>query len=395
MKILLGITGGIAVYKSAELLRLLKTSGHDVRVVMTKSAEAFVTPLTFQALSGQRVYTDIFDLRSEKAMDHIELARWADIILIAPATADFIARLVHGRADDLLATLCLATQSTIAIAPAMNQQMWLNPATQGNIKTLQQREVLCFGPAEGEQACGEVGPGRMLEPEELLDRINALNNPILNGKKILITAGPTREPIDPVRYLTNHSTGRMGYALAEAAKLAGAHVILISGPTDLQRLTGVETISVNTAEEMHKAVMSRVVNCDIFIAAAAVSDYRVENISPQKIKKSNDNLSLNMLRTPDILAAVTALPTPPFTVGFAAETENVIQNAQNKLLRKKLDMIVANSVADQASFGAGEIEAAILTRSGEVMKLPKMQKYQLSREIIAKLSRECFILEKA
>ncbi len=381
--ILLGITGGIAAYKSAELLRLLKAQGADVRVVMSQSAEAFITPLTFQALSGHRVYTEIFDTTSENAMDHIELARWADMMVIAPATAEFIARLTHGRADDLLATICLATTAPIAIAPAMNQQMCLNQATQDNLRLLKDRNILCFGPGKGEQACGEVGPGRMLEPQDLLALIlQRFQKPALQGKRVLITAGPTHEAIDPVRYLTNHSTGSMGYALAEVAALAGAEVCLVSGPTNLEAPIGVKKIAVNTALEMYKAVMSYVVQHDIFISAAAVGDYRVKTIATQKIKKSDDNLQLTLVRNPDILAKVAQLPNPPFTIGFSAETENLIENAQKKLQHKNLDMIVANNVGNDTGFGACKTAVTLLTRSGESTEFPAMQKFQLAQQLI-------------
>lgn len=389
--ILLGITGGIAAYKSAELLRLLKEKEADVRVVMTPSSEVFVGPLTFQALSGHPVYTEIFAAQSDAAMDHIELARWADMIVVAPATADFIARLTHGRADDLLTTICLATTAQIVIAPAMNQQMWLDPATQANIQLLQDRKLLCFGPGEGQQACGEVGLGRMLEPEELLEKITAqFQEKRLEGKSVLVTAGPTHEAIDPVRYLTNHSTGRMGYALAEAAALAGAKVCLVSGPSNLEAPVGVERISVITANEMYKAVIERAPHYDIFIAAAAVSDYRVETVETKKIKKTENNLQLQLVRNPDILASVTQLPNPPFTMGFAAETNDVLVNAQEKLQRKHMDMIVANRVGNNIGFGASETKTTLFTRSGETIEFPQMQKMQLATQLVERIIKAIF-----
>ena len=387
MKIILGITGGISAYKSAELTRSLTAVGFEVRVVMTKSAQQFITPLTFRALSGHPVYTDLFHSEDKTGMDHIRLSRWADLIVIAPASADFIARLAQGRANDLLSTICLAAEVPIAIAPAMNQQMWLNPATQANLELLMQRDVLCFGPAEGEQACGEVGPGRLLEPIELLNLVKQqFHVPALVGKKILITAGPTREAIDPIRYLTNRSTGTMGYALAEAAVYAGAQVTLISGPTDLPLLDAVETIPVNTALEMKTAVLSKVDVQDIFISAAAVSDYRPEITSAEKIKKTEAPLTLNFVRNPDILADVAARDKPPFTVGFAAETQALIQNAKSKLQEKNLDMIIANKVANARGFGDGETSVTIFMRDGSVLVSPLQRKRPLATFLVQKIA---------
>lgn len=386
MKILLGVTGGISAYKSAELVRLLKTEGFDVRVVMTESAQQFIAPLTFQALSGYRVYTDLFNAESNAGMDHIQLARWADLILISPASADFIARLAQGRANDLLSTLCLAAEVPIAVAPAMNQQMWLNPATQNNITLLKQRKVLCFGPGVGEQACGEYGPGRVLEPIELIDFVKSqFQIPALSGKNIVITAGPTWEFIDPIRYLTNRSTGTMGYALAEAAVYAGATVTVISGPTQLSLPESIKKISVSSALEMREAVLSRISSCDIFISTAAVSDYRVETIFSEKIKKTEARLTLNLVQNPDILLEVAKGKNPPFTVGFAAETQNLLKNAQKKLREKKLDMIIANQVSDTHGFGDAETSVTILTRDGKTISSPMQGKKILARFLIQKI----------
>ncbi|MEW8047433.1 MAG: bifunctional phosphopantothenoylcysteine decarboxylase/phosphopantothenate--cysteine ligase CoaBC, partial [Candidatus Thiodiazotropha sp.] len=304
-KILLGVTAGIACYKSAVLLRALQTAGAEVRVVMTPAARAFVTPLTFQALSGHAVYTELLDPAQEAAMDHISLARWADLVLIAPATADFIARAATGQADDLLATLCLATEVQIALAPAMNRQMWLNPVTQENLQRLMKRGYLCWGPDDGAQACGETGPGRMLEPEALCQMVESYFSPgILEGVGVLMTAGATREAIDPVRFVGNRSSGKMGYALAQSMRDLGAEVTLVSGPTSLAVPSKITTIHVETALEMHSSVMEHVADCDIFIAVAAVADYRPIQIAADKIKKNKEKLTLELVRNPDILAEV-------------------------------------------------------------------------------------------
>ncbi|MCK5001437.1 MAG: bifunctional phosphopantothenoylcysteine decarboxylase/phosphopantothenate--cysteine ligase CoaBC [Gammaproteobacteria bacterium] len=343
--ILLGITGGIAAYKSAELTRRLKDAGADVRVAMTRAATEFVTPLTFQALSGHPVHTELLDESSEAGMGHIELARWADAILIAPTSANFIAKLAQGRADDLLSTICLATEVPLAFAPAMNQAMWNDLATQANCKTLRQRGLFQFGPASGEQACGEIGEGRMMEVPELIDHLaDCFEHGVLQAVNVMITAGPTYEPIDPVRFIGNRSSGRMGYALAEAAREAGASVTLISGPCHLATPDKVQRINVETAEQMHKAVFDHLKECNIFIAAAAVADYKPVDAKKQKIKKDNESLNLVLERNPDILSDVAHSKTRPFVVGFAAETENIEQNAQSKLQRKNLDMIAANFV---------------------------------------------------
>lgn len=365
-RILLGVTGGIAAYKSAELVRRLRDQGAEVCVVMTRGACEFITPLTMQALSGRAVHTELLDQTAESGMSHIELARWGDVVLVAPASANFIARLAHGLADDLLSTLCLATTAPIVIAPAMNQQMWSNSATQENIATLGKREIKIVGPAEGAQACGEVGPGRMLEPEQLLQAAGQLfSTGLLAGLKMIVTAGPTHEAIDPVRYITNYSSGRMGYAVARAAAEAGANVTLVSGPVTIEPPYYVRHISVQTAEQMRDAVMSDITESDIFVAAAAVADYRCADVAVQKIKKKSDDLSLLLQKTPDILAEVARLPQAPFTVGFAAETENLLDNARLKLKNKNLDMIAANQVGEGLGFNVDENELQVFwqTRS--------------------------------
>jgi phosphopantothenoylcysteine decarboxylase/phosphopantothenate--cysteine ligase len=343
--ILLGITGGIAAYKSAELTRRLKDAGADVRVVMTRAATEFVTTLTFQALSGHPVHTELLDEAAEAGMGHIELARWADAVLVAPASANFIAKLAQGRADDLLSTLCLATEAPLAFAPSMNRVMWGDLATQANCKTLVQRGYLQFGPTSGEQACGETGEGRLLEVPELIDHLsNCFESGELQALNVVITAGPTFEPIDPVRFIGNRSSGRMGFALAEAAREAGATVTLISGPSHLSSPDSIERIDVETADQMHDAVFKHMKNCDIFIATAAVADYKPATSHEQKLKKDSASLSLHLERNKDILSDVAHSATRPFVVGFAAETEQLEKNALEKLQRKNLDMIAANKV---------------------------------------------------
>ncbi len=350
-KILLGITGGIAAYKSAELVRLLIKAGAEVRVVMTEGAREFVQPLTYQALSGHRVYTDLFDAEADSAMDHIELARWCDLLLVAPASADFLGKLNAGYADNLLLTLCLASKQPVAVAPAMNQQMFANRATADNLASLRARSVLVWGPDEGEQACGDVGPGRMLEPEALLQLVDDRFRPgKLDGVSLLLTAGPTREVIDPVRYISNRSSGKMGYALAQAATREGAEVTLVSGPVALAPPAVARFIAVETADEMFNAVMQHAAQSDIFIACAAVSDYRVDEVAAHKIKKESDTLTLKLVRNPDILATVSALESGrPFCVGFAAETRQMEEYARDKLEQKKLDLIAANLVGGEGS----------------------------------------------
>ena len=382
-KILLGVTGGIAAYKSAELIRLIIKSGAEVRVVMTKAATEFVQPLTYQALSGHRVYTDIFDAEADSAMDHIELARWADLMIVAPASADFIAKMRNGYADNLLLTLCLASKQPVAIAPAMNQQMYANRATQDNIKLLASRAVLIWGPDDGEQACGDTGPGRMLEPTELFERVAEYLSPgKLDGKNVLITAGPTREPIDPVRYISNRSTGRMGYALAQAAHQAGAGVTLVSGPVNLDAPSGVERISVSSAIEMRDAVIERAAKVDIFIACAAVSDYRVEQVAAHKIKKTTQKIKLELIPNPDIVSEVTRLKNKPFTLGFAAETEKLEAHAVEKLQRKNLDMIAANRVAaEQTGFESDTNELTVIWPDGQRL-LTLNDKNEIAKQLI-------------
>jgi len=353
LKVLLGVTGGIAAYKSAELVRRLREQGVEVQVVMTESARHFVGAATFQALSGRPVRGDLWDASAEAAMGHIELARWADRVVIAPASADFLARLAHGMANDLLTTLCLATDAPIAVAPAMNRLMWANAATQANVATLQSRGVTVIGPAEGEQACGETGAGRMVEPADIIAALlprEPAGAGVLAGRKVLVTAGPTRERIDPVRFITNRSSGKMGYAVAAAARDAGAEVVIVSGPVNVPTPAGIRRIDVETAEQMMDAVGAELPGTDIFIAAAAVSDYRPVQAAAEKIKKTSDSLMLALSRTTDILATVAAGTRRPFVVGFAAETQNVERNALAKLEGKRLDMIAANQVGDRLAF---------------------------------------------
>ena len=381
-RIVLGVTGGISAYKAAFLVRLLRKNGANVRVVMTQSATKFVTPLTFQALSAKPVHTELLDLNTETAMGHIELAKWADLILIAPASANFIARYANGFAEDLLSTLCLATDSPVIIAPAMNQQMWRNQATQENLERINTRGITVVGPTAGVQACGDDGPGRMLEPEKIVAHTaNMFQTNILTGSRLLVTAGPTREAIDPVRFLSNRSSGRMGYAVATAAAEAGADVTLISGPVDLAAIGIEKVIHVTSAEEMQESVMQRINNIDIFISAAAVADYRVQKISEQKIKKSDDTYELIMQKNPDILAEVSALYDAPFTVGFAAETENLELNAQTKLHLKNLDMIAANQVDKKLGIDCDENALTIFWKTGRE-KLPLAPKNKLARSLI-------------
>ncbi|HEY5740012.1 MAG TPA: bifunctional phosphopantothenoylcysteine decarboxylase/phosphopantothenate--cysteine ligase CoaBC [Gammaproteobacteria bacterium] len=381
--ILLGITGGIAAYKSAELVRLLIKAGAEVRVVMTPAAREFVQPLTYQALSGHRVYVDLFDAEADSAMDHIELARWCDLLLVAPASADFLGKLNAGYADNLLLTLCLASKRAIAVAPAMNQQMFANPATADNLRQLAARGVFVWGPDEGDQACGDVGPGRMLEPGQLCALIEARFAPgRLDGVELLLTAGPTREAIDPVRYISNRSSGKMGYALAAAALEQGARVTLVSGPVALPAPAGVERIDVESAEEMYDAVMKRASQADIFIACAAVADYRVDRAAAQKIKKSNASMTLELVPNPDILAAVAALDERPFCVGFAAETSDLEKYALDKLERKKLDMIAANKVGEAGSgFDADSNQLEVFWHDGSE-SLARAGKAEIAKRLI-------------
>lgn len=387
-RIVLGITGGIAAYKAAELVRRLRDRGAAVRVVMTKAAQEFITPLTLQALSGNPVHTTLLDPAAEAAMGHIELARWADLILVAPASADFIARLAHGHADDLLTTLCLATPAPIALAPAMNQGMWRDAGTQANVDLLRARQITLWGPADGEQACGDVGPGRMLEADQLAElAAKSFASRILDGKRVLITAGPTREALDPVRYISNHSSGKMGFALAQAAADAGAQVTLIAGPVTLATPEHVERIDVESAQQMFDAVLARVDTSTIFIAAAAVADYRAANIATDKIKKQSEEMTLTLVRNPDIVATVAQRRPKPFTVGFAAETTQVADYARDKLERKNLDMIVANDVsAPGIGFNSDDNAVSVLWRDGE-MHIDARSKTLVARELIELIAR--------
>jgi phosphopantothenoylcysteine decarboxylase/phosphopantothenate--cysteine ligase len=385
--ILLGVSGSIAAYKAAELVRRLKEAGADVRVVLSQGGAEFVTPLTFQALSGNPVHTDLLDVEAEAAMGHIELARWADAIVVAPASANFISRLAQGRADDLLSAICLATDSPVAVAPAMNQQMWANAATQKNLKTLNDRGVFQFGPAEGDQACGETGLGRMLEAQKLAQNTASLfETGLLAGVTVMVTAGPTQEAIDPVRYLSNRSSGKMGYAIAQAAAEAGAKTLLVSGPTSLASPPRVQRFDVKTGQEMFDTVMEQVSDCNIFISTAAVADYRVADPAANKIKKHKEELELQLVRNPDVLAEVAAIKNGPFTVGFAAETENLETHAREKLQNKKLDMIAANLVGEGKGFEQEDNALLVLFASKESAEekvdLPNTNKEKLARQLI-------------
>jgi phosphopantothenoylcysteine decarboxylase/phosphopantothenate--cysteine ligase len=381
-RILLGVTGGIAAYKSADTVRRLREAGAEVRVVMTAGAAEFITALTLQAVSGHPVYQHLLDTDAEAGMGHIELARWADAVLVAPASANFMARLAQGRADDLLSAVCLATESPVAVAPAMNQQMWNNSATQANLATLKKNGIRIFGPAEGSQACGEVGPGRMLEPAELVTLMADLFTAgELDGLRVVVTAGPTWEAIDPVRGLTNRSSGKMGYAVAQAAMEAGANVMLISGPTALPDPERVHTVRVESAQEMHDAVHAQIADADIFIGVAAVADYRPARTVGEKIKKTEAKMTFELERTPDILASVAALKPAPFTVGFAAETENLEQHARQKLEAKKLDLVAANRVGADLGFGTDE-NSLLLVEPGAVTELPMQPKAKLARALV-------------
>ena len=409
-RILLGVTGGIAAYKSADVVRRLREAGAEVQVAMTPAATAFVGPLTFQAVSGRPVRTELLDANAEAGMGHIELARWADLILLAPATADFLARLAHGMADDLLSTLCLATDRMIAVAPAMNRLMWQNSATQDNCRLLERRSVKIWGPGVGEQACGEIGAGRMLEPVELCNLVirqfNASDSEPafasepagsklalpsshdLQGLTVLLTAGPTREALDPVRFISNRSTGKMGFAVAEAAAAAGARVTLVSGPVSLQTPPGVGRIDVESAVEMREAVIERAHQADIFIATAAVADYRAAEPAERKLKKTREELTLELVRNPDILAEVAALRSHrPFTVGFAAETHDVVHYAEDKRRRKNLDMIAANRVGVAGSgFESEQNQLQVLWEGGE-QALPLADKTLLGQQLVALIAR--------
>ncbi|MEK0362014.1 bifunctional phosphopantothenoylcysteine decarboxylase/phosphopantothenate--cysteine ligase CoaBC [Pseudomonas sp. CBC3] len=386
-RIVLGVGGGIAAYKSAELVRRLRDQGAEVRVVMTSGGREFITPLTLQALSGHPVHLDLLDPAAEAAMGHIELARWADLVLIAPATADLMARLAQGVANDLLTTLVLATHAPVALAPAMNQAMWADPATQANHALLQQRGIRMFGPAAGSQACGDVGMGRMMEADDLAHAAaDCFERSLLTGLHLLITAGPTQENIDPVRYITNHSSGKMGFALAEAAAEAGARVTLVAGPVFLPTPDRVQRIDVVSARDM-LAACEAAVPCDLFIAAAAVADYRPEVVAPHKLKKDptkGDGLLLQMVRNPDILATLAGREDRPFSVGFAAETENLLEYATRKLRDKNLDLIVANDVANPSiGFNSEENAVTVIDRQQHETRFSQASKGLIARQLIA------------
>lgn len=392
--ILLGVTGGIAAYKTPELVRRLVERGASVQVVLTQSAEEFVTVTTLQAVSGRAVRTSLWDPAAEAAMGHIELARWADSILVAPATAEFMSRLATGSAADLLSTLCLASEAPLTIAPAMNRVMWSHPAVQANRKTLEQRGVRIVGPEAGDQACGEQGLGRMSEPATLAAlllgdtpaRPDAVAKPksvpqLLAGKTVMVTAGPTREALDPVRYITNRSSGKMGYALAQAALDAGAKVILVSGPVSLATPEGAQRVDIESAEDLYSATHAHIKGVDIFIAAAAVADYRPQQVASHKIKKSQVEMSIELTRAPDTLASVARLSPAPFTVGFAAETSRLRDYARGKLQNKKLDMIVANLVGPDAGFDQDDNTVQVFWHDGE-KSFPKAPKTELARDLI-------------
>jgi len=385
-RILLGVSGGVAAYKAAYLVRRLGEAGAEVQVVLTENAARFVTALTFQALSGRPVRTSLWDEAAEAAMGHIELARWADQIVVAPASADLIARLAHGHADDLLTTLCLASAAPIALAPAMNQQMWAQPVTQANLSLLRGRGMQVIGPGVGDQACGDVGAGRMSEPEEIVAALApGGRGSLLAGKRVLVDAGPTHEPIDPVRFIGNRSSGRMGFAVAAAAAAQGAEVVLVAGPVALATPAGVRRVDVRSAAEMHTAVLAEAGAADIFIATAAVADYRPETVSPSKLKKTGGAIELKLVQNADILADVAALPGRPFVVGFAAETDNVEGYARGKLERKNLDMIAANRVADNIGFECAE-NALLLLWDGGREELERADKQVLAAHLIERIA---------
>lgn len=386
-RVLLGISAGIAAYKTPDLVRKLSELGAEVQIIMSKNSEQFVAPLSLQAVSGQAVYNFAMTAESESGMGHIDLARWADIVLIAPATANMIARLCQGNADELLTTVCVATEATIAIAPAMNQQMWQNTATITNMQLLSERGVLILGPDSGDQACGEVGPGRMLQPQDIAYQLGQhFQTNALAGKSVMITAGPTWEALDPVRGITNHSSGLMGYAIAEAAIEAGANVTLVSGPTHIEAPNRANVINVISAIEMHTAAMESIDECDIFIGVAAVADYRPVNEANEKIKKNNDEMTIRLIKNPDILADVASRQDKPFCVGFAAETNDIINYARDKLVRKNLDLIAANHVGG-AETGFGKPDNAITFISeNEVIELPRANKYAIARSLVTLIS---------
>jgi len=383
-RVLLGVTGGIAAYKSPDLVRRLMERGTDVQVVMTAAAQRFVSPMSFQAVSGRPTRSDLWDDTAEAAMGHIELARWAQVVLIAPASADFIARLAGGRADDLLATLCLATEAPIVLAPAMNRVMWANKATQANVDILISRGIRILGPDSGNQACGEVGAGRMWEPVKLAESLlePPANAGLLAGLNVLITAGPTRERLDPVRYLTNRSSGKMGFAVAAAAREAGAHVTIVTGPVHLPTPTGVTRIDAESARDMYAAVHRQVADADVFIAAAAVADFQPVTVAKQKIKKQGVAVKLDLEPAPDIIKSVADMAKRPYVVGFAAETNDVEENARIKLKRKKLDMIAANQVGEGIAFDCDDNALTVIWPGGKV-EVARGPKLDVARQLIA------------
>jgi len=386
--ILLGVTGGIAAYKSAEIIRLFKKEGASVRVVMTESAKEFITPLTLQAVSGNEIHDSLLDVNAESAMGHIELAKWADIILIAPCTAETIAKITHGRADDLMGALILASEAEVYIAPAMNMNMWLDASTQDNYKVLEKRGITFIGPAQGEQACGDIGPGRLEEPEKIIEFITKLSNKgPLSGKTITITAGPTREQIDPVRFISNNSSGKMGYSIAEAAIKYGAQVNLVTGPVSLNADKSINLHKINSASEMLDEVIKCMKSSDIFIGCAAVSDYKPSDYSNKKIKKEdNSSLDIELEKNEDILKYVSDNFSESYIVGFAAETSDVIENAKKKLLTKNLDMIISNDISDKSiGFDVDENEVNVITKD-ETLLLKKDKKIRIARQILKIIS---------
>jgi len=394
--ILLGVTGGIAAYKAAELIRRLRDQGAEVRVIMTPAATEFITPLTLQALSGQAVHLDLLNPEAEAAMGHIELARWADALLIAPASADFIAKMALGQADDLLSTVCLACAAPSFVAPAMNQAMWSQASTQSNIETLRQRAVSIFGPGSGLQACGDVGEGRLLDVNDIVQQLAGHFSPgILAGLNVVVTAGPTQEAIDPVRFLSNNSSGKMGFALARAASEAGAHTTLIAGPVSLECAENIHRIDVKSAKQMLDATLLSMADCDIFISTAAVADYTPAKVAEHKIKKNSPVMEITLQRTEDILATVSALSKRPFCVGFAAETNDVVQYARSKLEKKNLDLIVANDVSISDIGFQSEENAVTLISKDDEKDLPQTSKLNLATQLVALIGRRYSNLKSA
>ena len=397
LNILLGVTGGIAAYKAADLVRRLKENQFNVRVVMTQGAKNFITPMTMQAVSGNPVHDELFDREAEAAMGHIELAKWADVILVAPATANIIAKIATGFSDDLLTTLILASSARLMLVPAMNQQMWANQATKENIERLVDRNVMVLGPASGEQACGDVGEGRMLEPLEIVEQLLLISNSAntrsanelnLKGKNILITAGPTLEAIDPVRFISNHSSGKMGYALANSAILNGANVTLISGPVQLDISNKVKRLSVTSASEMLAAVQNELSRCDVFISCAAVADYTPVKFSEHKIKKNDQNMQIALKKTTDIVSWVAAQEKRPFVVGFAAESQNLEEFATNKLINKNLDMICANDISDTSiGFNSDNNKILIIGKNGSQLYLSAAPKVTIAKAIMKEIGK--------